>query len=57
MCFMDSHPQECPREGDDAFGEELAGVAGADLPTIIERLMVPPGQGVIRQELTAIRLV
>ena len=24
-----SRPQECPREGDDAFGEELAGVAGA----------------------------
>ena len=22
-------PQECPREGDDAFGKELAGVAGA----------------------------
>ena len=33
ICFMDrnslSRPQECPREGDDIFGEELAGVAGA----------------------------
>ena len=28
--YSSSHPQECPREGDDdAFGEELAGVAGA----------------------------
>ena len=35
------HPQECSREGDDAFGEELAGVAGAGLPTTIEiRLVV-----------------
>ena len=24
-----SHPPECPREGDEVFGEKLAGVAGA----------------------------
>ena len=36
-----SCPQQCPRQGDEAFGEELAGVAGA---TTTER--DSPRQGV-----------
>ena len=50
-----SHPQECPREGDDAFGEEVAGVAGAGF---IERLVVhSPDKETPGKKLTAIRLV
>ena len=34
-----SRQQECPKEGDDVFGEELAKV---NLPTTIERFVVHP---------------